>query len=88
MSEQVAEVVNEVSPVKVSQEILTQLNARKMALQGANVLFQMAQREFNLYYLQQIKKKGLDDKKNYRINEQTGMINEVKEEPVVNGKAS
>lgn len=85
MSEQEAEVINESNPAKVSQEVLVQLNARKVALNSANVLFQMAQREFQLYQQEQIGKLGLDVKKVYRIDEKTGIVNEIKEEPVVNG---
>ena len=69
--------------IKVSKEVLEQLKHRQIALNSANVLFQMAKRESELYMLEQLKQLGLDPQnKRYDIEEQTGEVREVKAEPV------
>ena len=68
--------------VRVSNEILQQMKARQVALSGMNVLCQMAQREYNLYLMEQLKELGLESEKRYNINNETGIVSEVREEPV------
>lgn len=69
--------------MKVSEEVLKQLNFRIGCLNGADGLVQMAQREFDLYMTAQLKELGLDtEKKKFNMNEKTGVISEVKTEPV------
>jgi hypothetical protein len=68
--------------LKVNKEELEQLNARKTALENSNLLFQMANREANMFFMMLLKNYGLDEKNNYKIDLKTGIISEVKEEPV------
>lgn len=71
-----------VEELKVSEEVLKQINFRKACLASANGLFQMAQRELNLYAVEQLKELDLDTTKNYNIDDKTGIVSEVKSEPV------
>jgi len=68
--------------IKIEEKVLAQLKGRHAALNSANMLFQMAQRELQIYTQEQMDKLGLDKDKKYEISLQTGEINEVKVEPV------
>jgi len=68
--------------MKVSEDVLKQLNVRKVALNSSQILVQMANRELNLFMIDQIKELGLDGSKAYNIDEKSGVISEVKSEPV------
>jgi len=65
----------------MSEEVLNQIKARTTALRGANVLFQMAEREYNMYIEAQLKGLGLDPKKKYNIDDK-GVVSKLKAEPV------
>lgn len=67
--------------VKLSEEVVKQIGARENALRGANILFQMAKRENDLYVQEQLKALGLDLEKKYNIGPD-GVVSEVKIEPV------
>ena len=83
MNEKVIEAeFKEEKTVKVSEEVLKQINARDFALKGANTLFQMAQAEAQNYIKEQLKALGLDEKKQYNIDQKTGIVSEIKVEPV------
>lgn len=68
--------------VKVSESVLIQLIARQQALTGANVLIQMAKREYDLYVNEQLTELGLDLSKKFNIDHKTGTVSELKVEPV------
>lgn len=68
--------------LKLKEDILKQLNVRKTAIMSANVLAQMAKREMNFFVLDQLKELGLDTAKQYNVDDKTGIISEVKEEPI------
>ena len=71
--------------MKLSREVLQQVLVRKAALQSANVLFQMAQREYGLYVNEQLQLLGLDvmTTTQYSVDDQTGAVLQVKAEPVL-----
>ena len=68
--------------MKLNEESLVQLRARQAALGSVKVLAQMAQREFNLFVQEQLIRLGLDKSKQYNVDEKTGVISEIKSEPV------
>jgi len=75
--------MTEKKELKVKENVLKQIRARMTALEGGKVLLQAARRELNLYVLDELSKLGLDVKnKNFRVDENTGAVKEVKEETV------
>ena len=74
--------MSENEEVKISESALMQLSARQQALAGANVLVQMAKREFDLYVNEQLKELGLDLTSKYNIDHKTGVVSELKVEPL------
>lgn len=68
--------------VKVEENVLIQLSARQQALTSASLLVQMAKREFDLYVNEQLTSLGLDLTKKYNIDHKTGVVSELKVEPV------
>jgi|ETNvirnome_2_300_1030623.scaffolds.fasta_scaffold00052_3 hypothetical protein len=66
--------------MKVNEEVLKQLQARRNALASVQTLVQMANREYNLYLQHQVKEAGTDMSKKWVVDEKTGEITEQKEE--------
>ena len=69
--------------IKLTPEILQQIKQRQIAIQSINTLSQMARRELKLYTIEQLIALGLDPKKEYKLNDKTGDILEIKAEPIV-----
>jgi len=68
--------------LKLEEETLKELNIRKQAIMANQVLVKMATREMNLFVVEKLKEFKLDTTKQYSIDEKTGVISEVKAEPV------
>ena len=69
--------------VKLNEETLKQLQARAMALQSANTLVQMANREYQFFLAEQLSNLGLDSKDKFNVDFKTGVVSQVKHEPLV-----
>ncbi len=68
--------------MKVSEGVLEQMRARRLALNSAQILFQMAEREMRLYSKEKLVELGLDASKQYNVDEKSGVVSEIKVEPV------
>jgi len=67
---------------KINEQTLEQLRSRLNALNSVKVLIQMAQREYNLYFIEVLKSMGIEDVNKYTISLKNGEIKEKKEEEV------
>jgi len=71
--------MSEENGIKLEENELLQLKVRRVALDSANTLFQMASREYQLYVIEAVKKAGVDPQdKQFEIDFETGDILEVK----------
>jgi hypothetical protein len=72
--------------VKIEEKVLYELRLRDIALKSHNLLFQMAKEGATKFFKEQLseqlKKLGLDEKKTYNVDLKTGIISEIKSEPV------
>ena len=77
--------------IKLSDEVLVQIRARRAALSGLDVLKQMAQRELNIYLMDQLEAilgDGFDSGSRYNVDDNTGVISKIKEEVIKKTDAS